>query len=544
MKIINIVLIILLVSTVNSVSAEIIVVDSHHSNTNNTFFSIQDAIDHSQENDSIVLISGTYFESLVIDHPIDLYSLTLDPSDVIITDNSSSFVIHILSDNVKITGMTITGQNDTYPATGILIDSADNSQIQDNVITNTQNGIYIEQSSGALIQNNTVISNTEHGIYLLDSRMNKLEGNNIQNNKRGIYFDSSDKNTLTRNYIKNNQNYGLALRKSSLNSISQNQLDLNNIGLALTSANKNIITENNANENEQYGLFLWESVSNTINSNTFTENGNSGIYLLSPSKDNKIKNNLFLRNQKNGITIDSTDNNTITDNEFTSNGEYGIYHLYPNDKNVIKNNFFSKNLSENIKLSIIQEVAMVIIALILVTLIAFCFKLAWLKKGLAVLVALLLLLIAINVIWYFPFESGLLDYNVHVQNIETNIIPVNETHSRVSLSMNLDYLNKYSSPETNDEIYNDLPVFVQISSKSPADGDNSNYERLPESNEQVVLKYSQSNQYGCTFDLEKGKTYDILIEVQLKQELPYPHPYYGETKWKLMGENSTEIHIE
>ena len=109
--------------------------------------------------------------------------------------------------------------------------------------------------------------------------------------------------------------------------------------------------------------------------------------------------------------------------------------------------------------------------------------------------------------------------------------------------MNLDYFNKYSSPETNNEIYNDLPVFVQISSKSPADGDHSNNEILPESNEQVVLKYSQSNPYECTFDLGKGKTYDILIEVQLKQELPYPHPYYGETKWKLMGENSTEIYI-
>jgi parallel beta-helix repeat protein len=555
MKLTHILVIMFLLSTINCASATIITVNVHNNNTDHTFSSIQDAINHAQENDSIVLNNGTYSETLTINKSINLYSLTLDPRDVIIESNDSSVpVIYVLSNNVKINGITMAGQKDRRPTAGILIDNANNLQIQNNLIANTQDGLYITHSSGNHIQNNTIISNTEHGIYLLDSILNNLKSNNIHDNKRGLYLDESEKNTIADNKINNNHIYGIALRKSSRNTITQNQLTLNNIGLALTSSDKNTIFGNNASENKQDGLHLWLSNSNSVTENIFAENKDSGTRLVPLSSNNIFERNTFSGNL-NGITIESTDNNIIQNNKFRSNKGHAIYHRYPDDKNVIKDNSFADNPSENVKFSPLQEIFIAIIVLtIIMALIAFYFRPPWWKAGVAGLIILAIIglivlviaLLLLTIIFYFPFESGLPGNNVYVEDLQISTVPLNETYSRVIVSMNLNYQNKDSFEHTNNtgNMVDNLPVFVQIKTSTPADGLYSDEDMKLVHEEQVFLEYLGSNQYEYTIDLESGKTYRFLIEAQLKNELPYPHPYYGEMKWEFLGGLSEDIDLK
>jgi hypothetical protein len=147
--------------------------------------------------------------------------------------------------------------------------------------------------------------------------------------------------------------------------------------------------------------------------------------------------------------------------------------------------------------------------------------------------------------WYFPFESSLPANNVYVENLEANSIPINETYSRVTLSMNLNYQNKDAYLHTNNtgDMIDNLPVFVQVSVSTPADGSYSDEDTELIHEEQVVLEYLGSNYYECTIDLESGKTYEVLVEVNLKRELEYPHPYYGEVKWELLGVLSDDIDL-
>lgn len=538
MKPVNLIILMLLLFTISGASASTFTVDMHSNNTSYAFSSIQDAINHAQEHDSIIISKGIYTESLTIDKPVGLYSVTLDPKDVILESNdSSSPIIHIRSDDVKIDGITITGQNDTHPTAGILIDNADNLRIQNNVISNTQDGLYIRYSSGNNIQNNSILSNTEHGIYLLDSTLSSLKNNNIHDNKRGFYVDEADQIIIEYNNISNNQMYGMALRESSSSTITENELILNNIGLALTSSDKNTIFGNNLNENKQYGLHLWQSNSNSVKENHFAENEDSGIRLISLSSNNIFEQNTFYNNL-NGIIIESTDNNIIKNNKFRSNEEYGIYHRYPDDKNTIEDNSFADNTSENINFSPFQKILIFIITLIVLTIIAFYFGLSWLKKGIAGLIVLAILVLILTIIWYFPFEADMPGNNVYVENLEANATPINETYSRVMISMKLNYLYKdaFSHSDQHGEMTDNLPVFVQIETAKLDDGMNSsggNMKLVHE--EQVVLDYLESNNYEYTLDMKSGNNYKALVEVMLKRELPYPHPSYGEVKWELLG---------
>jgi parallel beta-helix repeat protein len=269
-------------------------------------------------------------------------------------------------------------------------------------------------------------------------------------------------------------------------------------------------------------------------------------------------NNIFERNtfsgNLNGITIESTDNNILKNNKFRANEDHGIYHRYPDDKNTIENNSFADNPSENIKLSIFQEIFIVILVIaIIVALIAFYFRPPWWKTGVAgliilAIIGLILLVIALlllTIVLYFPFESGLPGNNVYVEDLQINAVPINETHSRVTVSMNLNYQNKDSFENTNNtgDMVDNLPVFVQIKTSTPADGSYSDEDMKLVYEEQVTLEYRGSNHHEYTIDMESGKTYMFLVEVQMFEELPYPHPYYGESKWEFLGGLSEELDL-
>jgi hypothetical protein len=110
--------------------------------------------------------------------------------------------------------------------------------------------------------------------------------------------------------------------------------------------------------------------------------------------------------------------------------------------------------------------------------------------------------------------------------------------------MDLNYHDRYSgSTEIDNEEYDILPVSVQISSDSPADGSYSSNDLNLENIGKTTLEYPQITPYECTFVIDNSKTYDIIIETKFKDELDYPHPRYKEIKWITVGETMTQINF-
>lgn len=308
MELKNLFTILLIIFTTNCASATTITVDVN--NENSSFSSIQEAINFAQENDSILIYKGNYSETLIIDKQLKISSISRNPENVIITPGVSSLpMIRVISDNVEITYLTISGNSSENQISGILLDNVSNSFIQNNIISNVQDGLVLNASSGCSVENNTLFSNTLHGIYLINSKGNDLRDNLIFGNKCGLYLNLSNQNILANNNASSNENCGIALRKSDANNLTNNQFFMNKYGLCLTVSHENTIVDNVAINNEQSGFLLWISESNNLKYNTLVKYDNSGVHLLVSDTNTLIRNSLS--DNSSGISIGDSSNNFV-----------------------------------------------------------------------------------------------------------------------------------------------------------------------------------------------------------------------------------------
>ena len=160
---------------------------------------IQAAIDAASSGYNITVSSGTYFEHLVIDKPLKL--IGEDKNTTIINGSGSGSCVNITADNVEISGFTI--------RKGV-------------------RGVYLELSNESILDNN-IISDNEEGIYLINSNNNMITNNSLFNN---IFYFS-----------------GIHISSSHNNVIRDNDLVENDIGVSLRDSNNNLIYHNNFIDN-------------------------------------------------------------------------------------------------------------------------------------------------------------------------------------------------------------------------------------------------------------------------------------------------------
>jgi parallel beta-helix repeat protein len=240
------------------------------------YTTIQEAINHANPGDTILVSAGTYIERIVINKTITLIGESAE--NTTIDGNKQGIVINITTQNVQIKGFTIqngasyvgiwvedpTGQSVagvrieenilTNNYVGILFSRCIFSEINKNIFVKNQYGIRTTFSSLNTIQNNIINSSLFYGIHLHSySENNTLKLNTLYSNKYGILLDTS----------KNNYLYG---------NIVSSQTSLNGYGIRLTTTTNTEIIGNTL-ETNYYGIVLWESsTNNTIYYNNFIEN--------------------------------------------------------------------------------------------------------------------------------------------------------------------------------------------------------------------------------------------------------------------------------
>lgn len=553
MELKNISTILLIIFSINCASAATIIVDVNSGNNSN-FSSIQEAINFAQKNDSILIYKGNYSETLTIDKQLKISSISRNSEDVIINPNTSSRpIIHVTSDNVEITDLTILGnnnENNENQISGIFLDSVKNSLIQNNTISNVQDGLVLNTSSENGIQNNTLLSNTLHGIYLINSTSNDLINNLIIGNKFGLYLNLSNRNILTNNNATNNENYGIALRGSNTNNLTNNQFFMNKYGICLTDSHENVIMDNIASNNKQPGFLLWLSNFNNIQDNSLEKNENSGIHLIACSNTTLNRNNLS--NNVNGISIGDSSNNLITNNTFSSNKEYGIFYLFSNNNNTIKENIFFNNKKGEDNLTSSSRPIYIILILLTGTGIAYYLKKRSLLKktliGLSILTVISLIAI---IAWYFPFESDLPGSNVEISNLSWyNSSTINETHTQVALSMDINYRYKkaYDHSFAENSQTDVIPAKVQIFSSEYTSDEAIDTGATDTSNliyeEDINLTYQKPFKYETTLDLKNNTEHYIQTMIMFKQEYDYPNIDGEESSWELLGGRQIDINLK
>jgi parallel beta-helix repeat protein len=244
-------------------------------NTGQSYPTIQGAINNASEGDTMLALSGTYYEHVVVNTTISL--IGENKSNTIIDGNETGNVVTITANNVNFTGFTVRNSGSPWSyASGIYIGSSSDSNISNNIITSSN---------------------------------------------YGIMFESSNHNTLSGNNITNNDYYGIMLRDSYSNKITKNTITANDDdGIRVYYYSQNNTIANNTITNNEEGIHLWYySQNNTIANNMITANNGYGVFLLDSSNNNTIANNMITANNGYGVGIGDAYNSKITNNTITNN---------------------------------------------------------------------------------------------------------------------------------------------------------------------------------------------------------------------------------
>ncbi len=281
------------------------------------YATVQEAIDASNEGDTVFVKKGTYYnQTLIVSKSISL--LGEDPKTTILQapnieyiktkkepNNKPTFtllnsktstinflppitiVIQIEANDVTITGFTITN---AY--TGIIGDG-NGTKIINNIIRVSNNGLSVSGFYKTIAHNN--ITGSIQGIQFSGS-FSSITGNNIAPSMAGIDLSGSS-NTVSENSIIGSNGHGIEVNGDS-NIISNNSLVDDSAGITLKTGLGNIVSGNNITENWSKGIWIYQSSNNVVYKNFIANNVKdySGYGISLTGLNHNAENNTFYHN--------------------------------------------------------------------------------------------------------------------------------------------------------------------------------------------------------------------------------------------------------
>jgi len=327
---------------------------------------IQEAIDHASDGDTILVKAGVYYENVLVYKSVNI--IGENKFTTFVDGMGSGHIFTITADNVLISSFTI--RNTNMGSAGIRIES-NQVTIMDNIIRDCGDGVHLSFSQYSTVENNT-LTNNNFGVYVHLSSNSKITNNKIELNNDGIAVWSSSKVTVESNWIENNNYTGVLHLWSNDDEIDGNIIAKNkDTGIQMFSSCGNVIEWNNIKNNSHDGIssykssnnsirnniilrnplgvsFWFYSSCNTIAGNNITNNNWDGIWLEFSSDNNTIAGNNITNNNWDGILLRCSSGNTITGNNIINNNRDGIELLYSSGNTITGNNIM--NNSEGISL--------------------------------------------------------------------------------------------------------------------------------------------------------------------------------------------------
>jgi len=326
--------------------------------------SIQNTINAAQSGDTIFVHAGTYYENVVVNKTISL--IGENRITTIIDGNLTGLhIIDVRASNVLISNFAIRNSGNYTPfCSGIILRSGKNNcNMTNNLITNNQEGIFLESVSGINIKENEITDNGMGIEVVGSSTHNNISMNILANNNLGIMLNpSSNDNVISRNNIISNRQYGLYLWESDNNMLIGNLIIQNHVGFYQVCSTGNTLVANEMTDNTYtFGVFSHPnepSLSHYMH-NIDTSNQVNGrpIYYLVNKSTQKVPNNagfvgvinseditvsnLSLSNNIQGVLLAYTTRSSIID-ACVSNSLVGIM-LDHSDEIIIDCNFIEKN---------------------------------------------------------------------------------------------------------------------------------------------------------------------------------------------------------
>lgn len=171
--------------------------------------------------------------------------------------------------------------------------------------SNGSHGLVVASGSyGNTVRNNRIVHNSGHGIIVYNSANdNQLQDNIVWENNHGIVVHNSNNNTLKGNTISKNA-VGIRLSNEARGNRVENNIVTKNTTYAvfLSEGATNNTIDHNELRTSAIALALYNSDKNSCYSNTIEFN-DSGVLIRGQSYDNYLATNRIMRNDKYGMFV-------------------------------------------------------------------------------------------------------------------------------------------------------------------------------------------------------------------------------------------------
>ncbi len=287
----------------------------------NDYPSINAAIQAAQENDTIRVATGKYFERITLrpgmileggwDSNFTQRDIAANPTTL--GGNPRGGFSVFGANNAVIDGFIITGGKaplvapDALIGPGIYADSI-TITIKNNFITgNNAAGIYLRTCNATII-NNTIAANGQAGIFLEKNSNIIIQGNKISHNiTAGINVGGTELSTITvsNNALHNNKR--AAINATWATGVIRNNLIYENGHAGVRSAATPMLIANNTiSKNELAGVSIGEPLIDPVNALNIASNGDTGSTDSQNQQAPEIKNNIITHNGEAGINANGS----------------------------------------------------------------------------------------------------------------------------------------------------------------------------------------------------------------------------------------------
>ncbi len=255
------------------------------------FNTIQDAVDASEEGDTIYIWNGSYEEEVLLERTLSLIGNGSESTTLKSDSNERAIVVSANWCNVSGLG---------FPQDHAIKVTSDYNHIFNNSFgSEVYWGIYLKGCQGNILENNTVeMRYRMSGFRLENAHNNTIRGNNftIEKNAYGIELISSGNNNFENNNFSSLEN------------------SEGGYGANLFESRNNTFTGNHFHGNKRDVVLEDDSSRNVFSNNSFSAK-NSGISMFY-SPDNQILNCTFSVEERLGVAIYNSNDTTLRDNEF------------------------------------------------------------------------------------------------------------------------------------------------------------------------------------------------------------------------------------
>ena len=286
---------------------------------------IHQALALAANGDTVVVNAGIYKEGNITINTSIVFKGINNP---VLEGENKYEIISIKSNNVVVDGFRLqhAGRSEIQDIAGIKIYNVRNVTIANNILDDTNFGIYTQQGTKCTIKNNKLISyGTEelqsgNGIHCFRCDSMLIIGNTITGHRDGIYFEFVTNSMIWRNISTGNVRYGLHFMFSQDNNYITNLFKNNGSGVAVMYSHGVKMFNNFFEDNwgdASYGILLKDISDSYIEGNHFTKN-TVGIHMEGSSRI-ELRRNEFINNGW-AIKIQaSCDDNNIEQNNFKGN---------------------------------------------------------------------------------------------------------------------------------------------------------------------------------------------------------------------------------